>query len=202
MPIAESVSRNKYPLSRRKIIKKTISNSIVWLVLLTFAYVPTNLALNDFSSGANIKINGEQIAFSLSIPLWVLFAFYLLVIGLVYTYQVWYFNTYYYELGDTEVTIRKNPITPNEITMPYERLQDVYVDQDWLDRIFGLYDVHISTTTANSNFLAHIDGVEKTAAEGLRKQFLETIRKRLQKTGGSISDTPSSETNISQEVNK
>lgn len=79
------------------------------------------------------------------------------------------------------LVIKKGPITPKEITIPWERIQDVYVDQDIFDRIFGLYDVHLSTATFTSGMQAHIDGVEKEAADGLREELLEKIKNRISK---------------------
>jgi putative membrane protein len=108
---------------------------------------------------------------------------FLAIIGVLavitYLYQKWYYEVYFYELTSDFVQIRKGPITPREINIPFERIQDVYVDQDLLDRIFGLYDVHISSATAASAGEAHIDGVEKVSADGLRTVILETVRQKI-----------------------
>ena len=64
---------------------------------------------------------------------------------------------------------------PAQIHVQYGKIQDVYVDQDLLDRILGIYDVHISSATYSSGIEAHIDGVDKVGAEGLKnlKESLE-----------------------------
>ena len=85
------------------------------------------------------------------------------IVLLTYFYQLWYYNVYFYDLTPDYIVIKKGPITPHEITIPYERIQDVYVDQDILDRIFGLYDVHLSSATVSSGEAAHIDGFRKTS---------------------------------------
>ena len=105
----------------------------------------------------------------------------LLIVFLTYLYQKWYFSVYYYDLGKDYIVIKKGPITPQEITIPYERVQDVYVDQDLLDRLFGLYDVHLSSATISSGMEAHIDGVEKNAADGLKAMLLATVSERISK---------------------
>ena len=110
-----------------------------------------------------------------------IFAFLFLVVLLTYFYQRWYFMVYFYDFTSDFIQIKKGPITPREITIPYERIQDVYVDQDLLDRIFGLYDVHLSSATISSGMEAHIDGVEKQAAEGLRNILLQTIQQKISK---------------------
>lgn len=71
------------------------------------------------------------------------------------------------------------------IRFQHERIQDVYVDQDLLDRIFGLYDVHLSSATVSSGMEAHIDGVEKQAAEDLRNILLQTVQQRISKNKGT-----------------
>ena len=86
---------------------------------------------------------------------------------------------YFYDLTSDYIVIKKGPITPQEITIPYERIQDVYVDQDLLDRILGLYDVHLSSATISSGMAAHIDGVEKQASDGLRAMLLQTVNERI-----------------------
>lgn len=104
-----------------------------------------------------------------------------LSVFLTYLYQLWYFSVYFYDFTPDYVVIRKGPITPHEITIPYERIQDVYVDQDLFDRFFGLYDVHLSSATASSGMEAHIDGVEKAAADGLRTTLLTTVSQKIGK---------------------
>ncbi|HEV2917100.1 MAG TPA: PH domain-containing protein [Candidatus Babeliales bacterium] len=79
---------------------------------------------------------------------------------------------------DGLLVIRKGVFTKKEITVPFERIQDVYIDQDLFDRLFGLYDVHISTATATSNIRAHIDGVEKKIAEEIRALILNKLKRK------------------------
>jgi putative membrane protein len=109
-----------------------------------------------------------------------LFVLFLIVLG-NFLYQKWYFATYYYDLGPDFITIKKGPLTPTEITIPYERVQDVYMDQDIFDRIFGLYDVHLSSATVSSGMEAHIDGVEQAAAQGLRDLLLKTVQLKIKR---------------------
>jgi len=63
------------------------------------------------------------------------------------------------------------------------------VDQDLLDRIFGLYDVHLSSATISSGMEAHIDGLEKQAAEGLRNILLQTVQQKISKNRNTNTPT-------------
>ncbi len=71
-----------------------------------------------------------------------------------------------------------------ELTVPYQRIQDVYVDQDVLDVIFHLYDVHISTATDMSSVEAHIDGLSSTNARIIRDKILERVASTNKATPG------------------
>jgi membrane protein YdbS with pleckstrin-like domain len=161
MKIASSPTRDKYPLSKRKIIKKSISS---W-ILLTFIGLILSIVVGFAADSFGIGL----------IP----FVIALLSIFLIYFYQKWYFAVYYYDLTEDYVVIRKHPITPQEINVPYERIQDIYMDQDILDRLFGIYDVHISSATFTSGMAAHIDGLTKEPAEGLKNEMLSIVQQKI-----------------------
>lgn len=90
-----------------------------------------------------------------------------------------YIKRYYYDCTESFITIKKHVFTPTEIHVQYQKIQDVYVDQDFLDRMMGLYDVHIASATVTSGIEAHIDGVDQRVAEGIKNFLLDKI-----KTGG------------------
>lgn len=172
MQTSENATRNQYPLSSRKIIKKTIAGVLKWAIFLCALWIFISLVVAGNPSLSIFSyLPGALLSFT---PI-------ILIVVIVFEsfYQRWYFATYFYELDTDHIVIRKGPITPLEITIPYERIQDVYVDQDLLDRMFGLYDVHLSSATMSSGMAAHIDGVMKDAAEGLRKQILDTVTSRI-----------------------
>ncbi len=179
MEITMSPTREKYPLSTKKIIKKTITNMIGWFFGLSFLL----LMIGGMVAGIMSDSNQDMAGFFgfLFISLYV-FVFLMIVIALLtYLYQRWYFAVYYYDTRDDYIVIKKGPIAPKEITIPWERIHDVYVDQDIFDRMFGLFDVHLSTATFTSGMQAHIDGVEQQAADGLRTILLDKIKSRISK---------------------
>jgi len=166
-----SQTRQQFPLSSRKIIKKTILMSIGWVFF--FGFILTGIVVALLASGSDSSL-GLLALFGTIMLL-------AIIVGLVYLYERWYFETYFYELTQDYIVIKKNPITPREITIPYVRIQDVYVDQDIWDRIFGIYDVHLSSATISSGMEAHIDGLEKPAADGIRAVLLQIIGERISK---------------------
>lgn len=171
MQIAHSKTREQFPLSTRKVLKKTVAGTLVWAILLLIIYAFVVFGLSS----------GTDTGGWLGIATFGIFGFLFLILLVVYLYQRWYYAVYFYDLTSDYIVIKKGPITPQEITIPYERVQDIYVDQDLLDRIFGLYDVHLSSATISSGMEAHIDGVEKPAADGLRAMLLQTVSERISK---------------------
>ena len=167
-----SPTREKYPLSTKKIIKKTIMQSISCSVFMGIFLCIGVVILIALAGQATAYLWGAIIGI---VVLWIIF------IILIYLYQRWYFATYYYEIKADSIVIKKDPITPKEINIVYQKIQDVYVDQDFLDRMFGLYDVHLATATFSSGNLAHIDGLEKTAADGLRDELLTIFKNKVNK---------------------
>ena len=177
MNIAMSKTREKFPLSTKKILKKTISSTLTFAILLLVLF---GVSAFSFLGALGLKFLGW-----IGLAAFGFLAFFFVIFLLAYFYQRWYFAVYFYDLTPDFIQIKKGPITPREITLPYERIQDVYVDQDLLDRIFGLYDVHLSSATASSGMAAHIDGLEKKAADGLREVLLNTVKERISKYRGA-----------------
>lgn len=179
MNVSTSKTREQFPLHPKKIWKKTVTSLIVWIILLAVMFVPI------FSFLLILRVDKYA---GLAPVVGILFLF--LAGILTYFYQRWYFAVYFYDLTSDFIVIRKGPITPHEITIPYERIQDIYMDQDIFDRVFGLYDVHLSSATITSGSAAHIDGLQKAAAEGLRGVLLETISRKIGKNkyGGVSSE--------------
>lgn len=180
MKITPSETRTKFPLSERKIIKKTVTGTIAWIILLLIVW--GIIALLNTTSNTTEFVSLYTFA---SLSIWGII---IIAILLTYLYQRWYFATYFYDLTQDFIIIKKGPITPTEITIPYERVQDIYVDQDIFDRIFGIYDVHLSSATISSGMEAHIDGVEQTQAEGLRNQLLATVRQKIGKKSTPVTN--------------
>ena len=168
----------KYPLESTKPLKKTISGSLViFFIFLIFwflnfiSYLPFEVVETIAPELKDFYFNPFQY-----INLFLL-TFLVLFVALKYIYETYYMKYYFYDLSGKNLIIRKGVFSRNEITLPINRLQDVYVDQDILDRLFGLYDVHVSSATAISGNLSHIDGINKNSAEQIKKLVLSGIHK-------------------------
>lgn len=158
----ENPTIKQFPLERRKILKKTVAGSFLWAILFGIAIIIA------------IAVPGLwPIAFPIVAVCVVLF---LAIFFVLFWYQTLYFERYYYDIKSDFLVIKKGVFAPRETTLPYEKLQDVYIDQDIFDRVFSLWDLHVSTATFLSGWEAHIDGVNIANGEAMKKMILDKIK--------------------------
>ena len=150
----------KYPLDSKKIIKKTLSFVLGVIFLLIIAVPLVGMAIGYLTA---LSV-GSIIC--------------LLICAMWYQYQRTYFKMYFYDITSEYARIKKGVYAPTEITIPYNRIQDVNVDQDFFDKLFGLYDVHLSNASSSSAQNAHIDGVTSDNAEAIRAKLLAHMHEK------------------------
>jgi membrane protein YdbS with pleckstrin-like domain len=161
---SKSTTIEQYPLEKRKIKKKLTVAMLSWTIFLgLIAGVMAFFAATTFSG--------------LWIGVYSIIALYVIIFLIQIWYQTEYYKRYFYDIAPDFLIIKKGVIMPHETMLPYEKLQDVYMDQDLFDRIFDLWDVHVSTATDMSGHQAHIDGVNRENAEKIRELILQKIRK-------------------------
>lgn len=166
--------REEIPLKRRKIIKKSISKLVVLAFAGTILSIVFIAALSVLTESDSPFYVGLIAAHRGTISgFW--FSVVALIVGWSPFYQCLYFITYHYEMDDKNVVIRKGVIIKREITLPFSKITDVYVEQDLFDVVLGLYDVYISTPTVESGKFAHIDGLGKRGAVALRQRILDKV---------------------------
>jgi|ERR1035437_1912937 putative membrane protein len=209
----QSALERQFPLSQKKFFKKMFSYCVSSGVFSIFAGIIVSVIYfaitnNNYGNTANVPNIPVMIGLFLTVAVVCFFVF-----TIPYGFYVKaYIRRYYYSGEDKYITIKKGVFAPAEIHVQYQKIQDVYVDQDVLDRILGLYDVHIASATAASAIEAHIDGVEKTAAEGLKAFFLNKLTNGNQTTNGgqdtqqnpttpvAVAATAAPQLNISEEI--
>ncbi|MEM3400197.1 MAG: PH domain-containing protein [Candidatus Micrarchaeia archaeon] len=155
--------RDLYPLLPKKITKKTLSDFFRYVTMLASGVLIFFIYF-DFPPLA---------AFFILAPL--LAIFFLLASLLLYLYEREYYSRYFYDLIEDRLIIRKGVFFVNEISIPLKKIQDIYKDQDILDRLFGLYDLHFSTATEISGKMSHIDGLSNESADAIRTLILQKI---------------------------
>jgi membrane protein YdbS with pleckstrin-like domain len=169
--LKSDATSNEIRLSRKKIIKKTFKLNVICIlifVVVLAVYLAYPSIVSQTLSPFGIS-NGELIILLLFTVI-----FLVVVINTVYNYL--YYKTYYFNIKDDLLVIREGVFLPDEISIPYNRIQDIYVDRDTLDLILGLYDVHVSSATVTSEKDAHIDGVTNANAVKLKEMILEKVK--------------------------
>lgn len=164
---------DRYPLQKRKILKKSalssskafFSSCVILLIIVGIIWV---------SADRDSEKMSELIA-QLRTPLLILLSILLTWIFSSPFYELLYYLNYHYDMDDRNVLIRKGIVAKREITLPFSKITDVYVDQDVADVVLGLYDIHISTPTVESGKFAHIDGLNRKGATEIRKLILDHV---------------------------
>ncbi len=169
--LKSDATSNVLRLSRWKIIKKSLAANVIILMLLILLWAVYPLSPATFTQAISPFLTTDT-----TIVMFLLSALVLSVLGINILYQYLYFKTYYYNLKSDVIVIRKGVFRPDEISIPYNRIQDVFVDRDFFDIVFGLYDVHISSATAVSGLEAHIDGVANPNALKIKDMILDNMK--------------------------
>ena len=170
--------RDKYPLKRRKIFKKSLApmiRNMIGCAILSGIYFWMVVS----SSEVPVHFFTPEGALRVDNPLvyeWMFIVALVVVFPVLIEYA--YFVTYHYDADDNNLVIRKGIITKKEATLPFSKITDVYVDRDIVDVLLALYDVHFSTPTVESGTFAHIDGVSKKTAMELKQFVLEKINEK------------------------
>jgi uncharacterized membrane protein YdbT with pleckstrin-like domain len=159
--------REQMPLKKIKILKKTINSifksifgSVFFLLFFSFVYLSSSPKSKYFI-----------------IPVLIILLYLILSPIIYFIYNKLYLKKYFYDMTDKYFIIRKGVISNKEITLPFSKITDVYIDQDIFDKIFKLYDFHISTPTEESGKFAHVDGLSKADSEKMKNMVLEKIVK-------------------------
>ncbi len=171
--------RDRFPLRRRKILKKCVPPlmkvggfAVVGSVLFFWL-----LALNDEPGAAGVFSPDSGINYDHP-AVWIWLLVMLLILSWPVLIQYLYFRFYFYDADKNNFVLRKGVVKKKEITLPFSKITDVYVDQDFADVVLGLYDVYISTPTVESGSFAHIDGVDKATSVELKKFILGRVNER------------------------
>jgi len=160
----------KYPLERRKILKKTVQwiFGIITPLFLIVSYFAFSIIIDSPTpSSPTARLLSLPTLETLLYVLLITLSVFVILFIAIYLYQVQYFKNYFYDLVDGELVIRKGVFSTKQTTVPLSKIQDVYFDQDIFDRLFRLWDLHISSASGTSGIEAHIDGVNEINGRGM-----------------------------------
>ncbi len=153
------INEQNYPIQRRWILE-----SIIGCVLRLAALFSLILIVPSGSRWASFRDIFWENPWA-----WVLYVFFTFLIVADALQRV----TFHYSIEDGFLTLRQGVLTREESQIPYGGIQDIFVKQDLLDRVFGL-----ATLTIEHVPYANIDiqGLAKPSAEMLRRIVLQEMK--------------------------
>lgn len=161
------------PLSPQKIIKKTLflSTPAIAVALLFFLVSFLPVWLNSFIIANSVDGIIDSTYLTMLGSLQTLTRFFALIslsfIPLILIYEYFYYKTYFYDFSPDKAKISKGVLRRSTGFVTYDKIQSIYLNQDPLDKFFGLYDVHFETAATESGSYSHVDGLNKENAEKL-----------------------------------
>jgi uncharacterized membrane protein YdbT with pleckstrin-like domain len=145
------------PLSSRKIIKGYFEgkSGIVGASLLVLIL---SLALYIFIPET------EQ---AIKIPLLMFLSLIITMNIGFFVYEILYYLFFFYNFGERNIEIREGVISRRTNIIHYEKIHNIFIDQDILDRVLGIYNVHFETTGDSPAIFTRIGGLSHSNADRL-----------------------------------
>ena len=120
---------------------------------------------------------------------WIVIVPALLALGLltaIFSFLVW--RHFRYRLGDTDIRVERGLFSRTARSVPYERIQDVSLEQRLVPRLFGMVDVKFETGAGGKDEV-RVRYVSTEEAQALR----ETVRARISDTAEGTAETSAAE---------
>lgn len=158
--------RKMFPVSQRRIAKRVVP----WVLLA----IALNWAVISFVSSLDGSVGGSFLETTQSIALILLFVSIVACIG-KFAYEELYQTRYRYAIEAGHLVICKGLFLKERGSFPLSRITEVYLDRSWLDLIFGIYVLHVSTPTNHSDEFARIVGLTQKNAMGLQEIITSSV---------------------------
>ena len=155
-----------FPVSQRRIAKRVLP----WVLLA----IALNWAVISFVSSLDGSISGSFLETTQSVALLLLFVSIVTCIG-KFVYEELYQTRYRYAIEAGHLVICKGLFLKERGSFPLSRITEVYLDRSWLDLIFGIYVLHVSTPTNHSDEFARIVGLTQKNAMGLQEIITSSV---------------------------
>ena len=179
------------PISSRLAFKKATPFILSFIGILGFSF-GLNYILSD--AIAEETLNRFQ-----TFALILLCISFLLALGKL-LFEIVEIVYYRYGIEAGHFVISKGIFLKGRGSFPLSRITDVYVDRTFLDFIFGLYSLHISTPTMISGAFARIDGLTLKSAMRLQEKITDCLDSPIDVEMGSHGVNGQAENGFSDEV--
>ena len=153
--------RAKFPLIKKSVYNRAIKSTFTIVIIVSLISTIAFLLVKNFGT-------------ILTLAFIIVFVFFAIIL----VYQHFFFKSYSYSDNNELLMLRRGVFFQKTLLIPYSKIQNIFVDKDMFDAMFGLWDVHVSSA-GTTQMQLHIDGVNTETASRLRNYFLmRTIRKK------------------------
>jgi len=158
--------RKLFPVSQRRVAKRVVPWFLLALVV--------NFAIISFVSSLDGNVGDSLVETAQSVALLILFLS-IATIVLKLVYEELYQTRYRYAIEAGHLVICKGLFLKERGSFPLSRITEVYLDRSWLDLLFGIYVLHVSTPTNHSDEFARIVGLTQKNAMGLQEIITSSV---------------------------
>ena len=105
----------------------------------------------------------------------------LLVIAMVWKmlYEMAHLMALEYENDGFRLVIRRGILYKKEASLPLLPVSEIYLERDFLDLLFGTYDLNVATPVGGSRALGAIHGLNKKNARGLEHFLAKQLNRQI-----------------------
>ena len=163
-PTSYTVNLKKnFPLSPLLPIRKSSGILVVALAAIGLATVVNLSSVEFFSSSTFDALLRQALAIAACATLAVCLG------RFVYEYLARL--CIYYGIEDGHFVMSRGIIIKKRGYFPLSRITDVYLERSFVDLLFGLQSIHLSTPTSLSERFAHIEGLNTRTAAALQRKL-------------------------------
>lgn len=135
-------------------------------------------------------MNNKEVLGGFSVLLYpvTLILFPIIAIVSSFFYYKKYRQNYFYDISGEHLTVKKGVFSSHETHILLSSVYDVTLDQDLIDKVLGIYDVHFITENGGGGDALHIDGMSLAGATKIKELLLGKVSRE---TISSEESTPS-----------
>ena len=157
--------KEKFPLSNLYIIRKNVGYILFCLALILFwvFYNHPSSPMRDYQLPGNVSRYKIVIT----------------ILGVILILRIIYFWLYQaflkYELRSANFHFIKGVFVKNEASVPFRNITDIFVKRSFLDTIFGLATLEVSSASDYANEFVRIEGFSNDSADRLTKHLRKVL---------------------------
>ena len=157
--------RETFPISPLKVVRV----SIVWILFYILSTAVMLLVLSSIK-----PVLDPLSGFTYSVGLFVIIAGGIICLAKL-IYEAIYYKLFEYHIEDGNIVVTEGIFFKERGMFPISTISDVYLERNFLDLFFGLYNIHITNPGAESHHFGDIRGLTPENAVGFQDYLKNLI---------------------------